>query len=164
MPAEVIHDGFTLERRYRSAPDAVWRAFADPESKRRWFAEGEGFEVLDYGLDFSVGGREHGTFKVVNAPVPLGVISNETRYFDIRENERFTAAYSMSNDGVPFSVSLVTVTLEPDGDGTLLTHTESAVFFEGSDGTSMRETGTRSLMEALARELGEEAQEVAWSA
>src|SRR5690606_29030839 len=82
---EVIHDSFTVQRRYRSGVQAVWRAFADPEVKRRWFAEGEGFEVLEYGLDFRVGGREHGSFKVLNAPVPLGVVSNETRYFDIRE-------------------------------------------------------------------------------
>ncbi|HZW27325.1 MAG TPA: SRPBCC domain-containing protein [Trueperaceae bacterium] len=159
---EVIHDSFTVQRRYRSGVQAVWRAFADPEVKRRWFAEGEGFEVLEYGLDFRVGGREHGSFKVLNAPVPLGVVSNETRYFDIREGRRIAAAYSMSNDGVPFSVSLVTVTFEPDGDGTLVTHHESATFFEGADGVGMRERGTRSLLESLAKELGEEAAQVAW--
>lgn len=161
---EVIHDSFTVQRRYRSGVQAVWRAFADPEVKRRWFAEGEGFEVLEYGLDFRVGGREHGSFKVLNAPVPLGVVSNETRYFDIRERERIVSAYSMANDGVPFSVSLVTVTFEPDGDGTLLTFRETAAFLENADGVRLRENGTRALLEALAAELGEERQEVAWQA
>src|SRR5690606_39499866 len=93
--SEVIHDGFTLVRRYRSGVDAVWRAYADPQVKRRWFAEGEGFEVIDYGLDFRVGGREHVSFRVVDAPVPLGVIANETRYFAIAEGRRPTAAYPM---------------------------------------------------------------------
>lgn len=159
---EVVHDSFTITRRYRSGVDAVWRAYADPQVKRRWFAEGEGFEVIDYGLDFRVGGREHVSFRVVDAPVPLGVIANETRYFAIAEGRRLTAAYSMSNDGVPFSVSLVTVTFEPDGHGTLLTHHEAVTFFAGGDGVEMRERGTRTLLEALARELGEEAAAVAW--
>lgn len=162
--SEVIHDGFTLVRRYRSGVDAVWRAFADPDVKRRWFAEGAGFEVIEYGLDFRPGGREHAAFRVVDAPVPLGVITNETRFFDIRERERIVSAYSMANDGVPFSVSLVTVTFEPDGDGTLLTFRETAAFLENADGVRLRENGTRALLEALAAELGEERQEVAWQA
>lgn len=158
-----VHESFTLERRYRSGIEAVWNAFRDPALKRRWFAEGEGFEVLDYGLDFRVGGREHASFEVRNAPVPLGVITNETTYFDIRDRQRIALAYSMSNDGVPFSVSLVTITFEPEENGTLLTFRESAAFFDGADGVAMRESGSRSLLEALAKELGEETYEVGWA-
>ena len=161
---QVAHEGFTIERRYTSSVDKVWNAFSDPATKRRWFAEGEGFEVIEYGLDFRVGGREHARFNALNAPVPLGVISNEGRYFDIRERERIALAYSMSNDGTPFSTSLVTVTFQPDGSGTLLTYTETAAFFEGSDGLRMREMGSRSLLEALARELGEDWKAIDWNA
>lgn len=164
MANEIIHESFTIERRYRASIDDVWQAFADPAIKRRWFAEGDGFEVLDYGLEFRVGGREHGRFRVVDAPVPLGVISNETRYFDIQAKQRIASAYSMSNDGVPFSVSLVTITFAPDAGGTRLTFCETATFFEGADGRAMRESGTRSLLEALAKELGEESREVEWRA
>ena len=163
LTPQVVHDGFTIARRYRSGVDAVWGAFADAELKRRWFAEGEGFEVLEYGLDFRVGGREHARFTVVNAPVALGVISNETRYFDIREKRRIVSAYSMSNDGVPFSVSLVTVTLEPDGTGTLLTHHEDVTFLEGGDGVERLERGPRPQHEAVPRALDEEAAEVSWA-
>ena len=128
---EIIHDSFTIERRYRSPVDKVWNAFADETLKRAWFAEGEGFEVIEYGLDFRVGGREHA---------------------------RFVSAYSMSNDGTPFSASLVTVTFEPDENGgTRVTHLEQVVFLDQADGVAMRETGTRSLYEALAEHLGEEA-------
>jgi len=160
----VVHESFTIERRYSSSPEKVWNAYADPVVKRRWFAEGEGFEVIDYGLDFRVGGREHGSFNALNAPVQLGVISNETRFFDIREGRRIALAYSMSNDGTPFSASLVTIAFSPDRGGTLLTFTESVAFFEGSDGLKMRETGTRTLLEALAKELGEEWSKVDWRA
>ncbi|HEX7000705.1 MAG TPA: SRPBCC family protein [Trueperaceae bacterium] len=158
----VVHESFTIERRYTSSPEQVWHAFADPAVKRRWFAEGEGFEVIDYGLDFRVGGREHGSFNALKAPVPLGVISNETRYFDIREGRRIALAYSMSNDGTPFSASLVTIEFSPEGGGTLLTFTESVAFFEGSDGLKMRQTGTRTLLEALAKELGEDWVKIEW--
>lgn len=161
---KVIHEGFTLERRFTSSVDKVWNAFVDPDIKRRWFAEGEGFEVIDYGLDFRVGGREHARFNALNAPVQLGVIGNETRYFDIRDRKRIALAYSMSNDGTPFSTSLVTISFEPDGTGTRLTFEETAAFFEGSDGLRMREAGTKSLLEALAKELGEEWKAVDWNA
>lgn len=153
----VVHDSFTIERRYRSSVDKVWNAFADEALKRAWFAEGEGFEVIEYGLDFRVGGREHARFHALEAPVPLGVIGNETRYFDIREGERIVSAYSMTNDGTPFSASLLTITFEPDADGgTRLTHVEQVAFFDEADGTEMRAAGTRSLLEALAEHLGEE--------
>ncbi len=161
---EVVHGSFTIQRRYASTVAKVWNAFSDQEVKRRWFAEGEGFEVIEYGLDFRVGGREHARFNALNAPVELGVISNETRYFDIRELQRIVMAYSMSNDETPFSTSLVTITFEPDGDGTVLRFVESAAFFEAADGVRMREMGTRSLLEALAKELGEEWHVVDWQA
>src|SRR5690606_41761821 len=111
--SEVIHDGFTLVRRYRSGVDAVWRAFADPDVKRRWFAEGAGFEVIEYGLDFRPGGREHAAFRVVDAPVPLGEITHETRYFDISEREPNVSTHSIANDAVDKTVSIVTVSGVP---------------------------------------------------
>jgi uncharacterized protein YndB with AHSA1/START domain len=152
---EVIHDSFTIERRYGSSLDKVWQAFVDPAVKRAWFAEGEGIEILEYGSDFRVGGREHARFNVVDAPVVLG-IANETWYFDIREGERIVYAYSMANDGAPFSTSLVTVRFEADDEGgTLLTFVEQMAFFEGADGVALRESGTRSLLDSLARALGE---------
>jgi len=40
---EAVHDNFTIERNYTSSPQKVFRAFADPEVKRRWFAAGPDF-------------------------------------------------------------------------------------------------------------------------
>jgi aspartyl-tRNA(Asn)/glutamyl-tRNA(Gln) amidotransferase subunit A len=56
--------------------------------------------VLEYPLDFRGGGREHAHFNVVDAPEPLDVIGNETRYFDIRERER------VSNDRNPAALGV----------------------------------------------------------
>ena len=52
------HDTFTIERRYPVAPKRVFRAFADRDTKVRWFGCVEGWEVAEHTLDFRVGGRE----------------------------------------------------------------------------------------------------------
>ena len=163
--AMAVHDSFTIERTYRSSIEKVYGAFADPTVKRRWYAEGPGFIVDSYALDFRVGGKETGAFRVDNPDFKAEEIRNDTYYFDIVEGERIVYAYSMSNAGVPFSASLSTIQFErADGGGTRLTLHEQVTFFEGSDGVKMREAGTRQLLEALATELGEESVAVDWGA
>ena len=75
----VTHASFTLERRFPQTPAQAFSAFADPELKRRWFAnpggwpDGEGTRLLFSeqgafldGLD-DPAGREHGTGKLLDA-------------------------------------------------------------------------------------------------
>ena len=52
----VTHATFVLERVYDAAPARVFKAFADPAAKRRWFAEGEGWQIDAFDADFRVGG------------------------------------------------------------------------------------------------------------
>ena len=59
----------------------------------------------------------------------------------------------MHLDGTRISVSLATVELVPEGDGTRLTFTEQAAFLEGGDGPAMREEGTRALLDNLVAEV-----------
>jgi uncharacterized protein YndB with AHSA1/START domain len=150
----VTHSTFVIEREYPATPQRVFTAFADPAQKRRWFAEGEGFIVDAYGLDFRVGGREYGSFRMAEGtPLPAGTaIHNETRYQDIVPNRRIVFVYTMAMGDQVFSASQTTVELQPTGQGTRLVHTEQAAFFENADGPAMREAGCRQLLEALARE------------
>jgi hypothetical protein len=63
-PRRGDHATFAIERTYEAAPARVWRAWADPEEKLRWF----GPSVLakpEHELDFRVGGLERMT---VQAP------------------------------------------------------------------------------------------------
>jgi len=153
---EAVHDSFTIERNYRASPEKVYQAFKDPDIKRRWYAEGPGFIVDSYSLDFRVGGQETGAFRVDNPDFRSDEIRNDTYYFDTVEEARIVYGYSMSNAGTPFSASLSTILFERDDTGgTKLTFHEQVTFFERADGVKMRETGTRQLLEQLAKELGE---------
>lgn len=153
MKKPINHDSFTVTREYPVSPEKVFAAFSDPEKKRRWFAEGDGFNVDSYHLDFRVGGTERTSFRVETPEFTSEEIRNDTYYFDIVPNERIILGYSMSNVGVPFSASLQTVTLEPTANGTLLTLTEHATFLDGADGVEMRRQGTEELLESLDKAL-----------
>jgi uncharacterized protein YndB with AHSA1/START domain len=154
-PDEVLHASFTLERRYDAPVARVFRAFSDPATKRRWFAEGEGFQVQDYALDFRVGGNEVTRFSTEHGMF----IRNDTSFLDIVKEARIVIAYSMSMDDRPFSASLATFQFLGEGEGTLLRMTEQGAWFQGGDGPALREWGTRSLLDALGRELERESAE-----
>jgi uncharacterized protein YndB with AHSA1/START domain len=150
MSSPVIHHDFTVERAYPQAPAKVFRGFSDPAKKRRWFAEGEGFELASYDTDFRIGGFERTRFRPVGGP-PM---TTDCVYLDIVENERIVFAYSMTYDGAPMSASLTTVELEPaPGGGTLLRFTEHVSFLDGKDGGAERKHGTTWLLDRLAQEI-----------
>jgi uncharacterized protein YndB with AHSA1/START domain len=65
MGGPVVHRTLSIERSYPAPPARVFEAFADPGTKRRWFAEDTGFEVDEFALDFRVGGFERTRFRPV---------------------------------------------------------------------------------------------------
>jgi uncharacterized protein YndB with AHSA1/START domain len=139
------HATFVIERSYEAAPARVWRAWADPEEKLRWF----GPRVLkkpDHELDFRVDGIERMT---VQAP-DGALYTFAARYRDIVEGERFVHTYEMYRDDERISVSVATVEFETAGTGTKLTMTEQGVFLDGLDTPAEREHGTRELLDTLA--------------
>lgn len=156
-PSTIAHGSFTIERTYPQPPAKVFAAFADPVKFRRWLVEGEGFEVVSYELDFRVGGRMRSRFLFTGhdqAPIPAGSpMGNDSVYLDIVPDRRIVLAYSMTLNEKPFSASLATFELSPEGTGTRLVATEQGAFFEDSDGPRMREQGWRQLLESLAAEL-----------
>jgi len=62
----------------------------------------------------------------------------------------------MHMDEDRISVSLGTVELAPDGDGTHLTYTEQGAFLDGLDSAELRQSGTGGLFDALGEELARE--------
>jgi uncharacterized protein YndB with AHSA1/START domain len=141
----VKHATFAIERTYDASPARVFAAWAQPESKARWFLEAD----AEFELDFRVGGREFS-----RGGLPDGsVYTFEGRYQDIVPDERIVYAYDMHLDDRRISVSLATVELKPDGERTRLVFTEQGAFLDGLDTPELREQGTGSLLEALAEEL-----------
>lgn len=151
MTAPVIHKSFTIERTYAVPVARVFEAHSNPKQKRRWFAEGEGFIVDSYSLDFTIGGFERSRFRFGNDGPPM---TFDGVYLDIVPNQRIVLAYSMTIGGAPMSSSLSTVELVALGTSTLLKYTEHTAFVDGKDGSKERREGSIALLDALAKELG----------
>lgn len=147
--SSVAHSTFSIERTYPSPPARVFAAFANQATKRRWFAEGDGWEVNEFTLDFRVGGHEVSRFRPTGG-APMG---NDTIYLDIVPDRRIVFVYTMTAGDKRISVSLATVEITPSGDSARLVYTEQGVFFDGADATKRRESGSRSLLDRLGEEL-----------
>ena len=148
MP-KAIHGSFSLDRVYEASPARVFKAFADPESKARWFSAEDGWQELRREMDFRPGGQEvlHGRF-------PSGRESLfVARYHEIVPDERLVYVYDMHVNGGFMSVSLATIELTPRGGKTALRITEQAVFVDGQDGNESRRQGTAYLLERIAANL-----------
>jgi uncharacterized protein YndB with AHSA1/START domain len=149
----VAHATFTIERSYDAPPARVFRAFADPAIKRRWFVEGEGWQVEEFKADFRVGGAETSRFRFRGGEL----IRNDTVYQDIVPDRRIIVAYTMTVGEKRISASLATTQFEPAGSGTRLIFTEQGAFLDGYDDAGKRESGTGGLLDALGRELKRQA-------
>jgi uncharacterized protein YndB with AHSA1/START domain len=144
---KVTHAAFTIERSYPASPARVFHALSDKAAKSKWFVGPDEWAVAKFEIDFRIGGRE------VNSGGPKGgtVHTFNATYLDIVENQRIIYAYDMHLDDVRISVSLATIELLPEGQGTRLKFTEQGAFLDGYDDAADRERGTRLLLDALGK-------------
>ncbi|MDP3854949.1 SRPBCC family protein [Phenylobacterium sp.] len=149
--ADAAHATFTIERVYPQAPARVFNAHADIGLKRRWFAEGEGFTLHHYALDFRVDGRETARFSFEGGPE----VTMEMVHQVIVPDRLIVIAYRMAMGDQPISASLATIVFIANGGGTRLTYTEQGVYFAGGGDIQGREEGSRGLLERLAEVLAE---------
>ena len=151
------HASFTITRHYKASPETVFDHWSDPDLKRQWFAENDGpdWTMLDYGLDFRIGGREHGRWTIASGDGAGGpqTIVNETRYFDIARPSRIVMAYSMAGAGGVTTVSLVTIELAGRDGGTDLRMTEQIAQLDGAEAADDRAGGWTWILNGLERAL-----------
>jgi uncharacterized protein YndB with AHSA1/START domain len=113
----------TLTRRLRAKPEKVYAAWTNPENLAQWF----GPSVVTPGttraeLDVRVGGRYRISFEATDGEH----FQVDGIYREIVPNERLV--FSWAWHSTPERESLVTVSLKPDGDGTLLTLLHEQLF------------------------------------
>jgi uncharacterized protein YndB with AHSA1/START domain len=150
------HATFAIERRYAQPPARVFAAFAERESKLRWFASAPGFTTDEYIFDFRIGGRESWRGRHTASAAE---IRNETMFRDIVPGERIICVYDMFVAGARISVSLLTLEFKPlgefkpGGSGTLLVLTEQDAFLDGYEDAGAREHGTRAMLDRLDDEV-----------
>ncbi|HTV21565.1 MAG TPA: SRPBCC family protein [Polyangiaceae bacterium] len=134
----VKHASFTLERHYDATPARVFAAWSDPESKRRWYFCDDRWVLTEHLFQFEVGGRER-----MKVRPPDGVIHEfDGVYRDIVPDQRIIYSYDMHVGRDRISVSLATVELAAEGDGTRLAFTEQGAFLDGLASPEEREEGT----------------------
>lgn len=141
MPAS---PSLTLRRRIATAPDQVFAAWTDPDKLVRWFGPAETVAgSVRAETDVRPGGRYRMEFKTVDGEHHrVGGI-----YREVEAPDRLVFTWAWQS--TPERGSLVTVTLVPDGEGTLLTlHHEQFFDHAARDGHERGWTGT---LEKLAQ-------------
>lgn len=147
MPAfghELMSFDIRVERHLDVTPGEVFHHWTDDEARRDWYCGDEDNWVVHSHNDLRVGGRfvvrwgptaedafqEAGTFEVIDQPRRPAYTS------------RFTPR--TPDEGDPFQLH-VTVTFDPDGDGTLLTLVESGYPTEGIRDAFLRDGAAQGL-------------------
>jgi uncharacterized protein YndB with AHSA1/START domain len=148
-----IHDTFAIERSFPHARERLYAALSQPELKARWYSA-ERTGTMEFEMEFRPGGveRQHYTLGD-DTPFPGAVIVNEGRIEDIRDGERIVVSSTTIFAGQRISTALITYDLTDEGDGSKLTLTHQAAFYENADGPAMRRGGWEKLLDVLARSL-----------
>ena len=119
----VTRPSLTLKRRLNARPEKVYAAWTDPQKIARWFGPARvkaGTEQAS--IDARIGGRYRVSFTMESGEYSeVGGV-----YREIVPNQRLV--FSWAWHSTPERESLVTVTLKPDGDGTLLTLQHEQLF------------------------------------
>jgi uncharacterized protein YndB with AHSA1/START domain len=144
MIMDVTHSTFTLERRYPVPVQRVFAAWATPEARKRWMAQG-----AEHSQNFVVGGLE--TAKGFDGEGRALIY--EARYADIVTDERILTTSTLHAGDQLSTVSVTSVEFRADGAGTRVVVTEHGMYLPGQEQPEWREQGTAQQLDTLAAEL-----------
>lgn len=143
-PRAAVNPSLTLKRRLNARPEKVYAAWTNAAQLMRWFGPAETApDSVSAEMDVRVGGRYRVGFKTVDGEYhQVG-----GTYREVVPNERLV--FSWAWHSTPERESQVTVTLKPDGDGTMLTLHHEKFFDEAARiGHERGWTGTLAKLEA----------------
>jgi uncharacterized protein YndB with AHSA1/START domain len=141
----VASPSLTLKRRLNAPPAKVWAAWTEPEKIARWFGPAQTNDgSVRAELDVRVGGRLRASFTTADGEYhEVGGV-----YREVVPNQRLV--FSWAWHSTPERESLVTVTLKPDGAGTLLTLQHEQFFDQAAaDGHRYGWTGSLDRLEKV---------------
>jgi uncharacterized protein YndB with AHSA1/START domain len=133
----------TLKRRLNAAPEKVYAAWAQPAKLTQWFGPDSG-AVTRAELDLRVGGRYAIVFHTEDGEEHhvSGI------YREVVPNQKLVFTWAWRS--TPERESLVTITIKPDGDGSLLTLLHEQFFDEAArDRHEFGWTGSLNKLERL---------------
>jgi uncharacterized protein YndB with AHSA1/START domain len=140
---EITHSTFTLERRYPASVERVFQAWANPEARRRWMAQG-----AEHSQDFVVGGLE--TVKGFDGE--RRALTFEARYAEIVLNQRILTTSTLHTEDRLSTVSVTSVEFRAEDADTLVVLTEHGIYLAGQEQPEWREHGTAQQLDTLAAE------------
>jgi uncharacterized protein YndB with AHSA1/START domain len=137
----------TFNRRLKASPEKVYAAWTDPQKLVQWFGRADARrETMRAEIDLRVGGRYRVSFSIpAGEYFEVGGV-----YREIIPNERLV--FSWAWHSTPERESLLTVSLLPDGEGTLLTLHHAQLFDEAA--RAGHERGWLAALETLEKYLG----------
>jgi uncharacterized protein YndB with AHSA1/START domain len=145
-PGPSAKPSLTIKRRLNAPPEKVFAAWTDPQKLKRWFGP-EGVETHSAEIEARVGGR----YRFV-ARSPDGEEHEVSGvYREVVPNEKLVFTWAWRT--TPERESLVTVELERDGSGTVLTLTHEHFYDE--DARNRHQHGWDGSMVRLERVLPE---------
>ena len=120
--ADVTRPSLSFKRRLNAPPAKVYAAWIDPQKIIRWFGRSDAKpDSFRADIDARIGGRFRVNFSTDNEYYEVGGV-----YREVVPNERLV--FSWAWHSTPERESLVTVSLQPDGHGTLLTLSHEQLF------------------------------------
>lgn len=140
---DVTHSTFTLERTYPAPVERVFAAWATPEARRRWMAQG-----AEHTMDFVVGGLE----TTGGTDAEGHTLTYQARYVDIVPDKRILTTSTMHSDDQLSTASVTSIEFHVEDGGTRLVVTEHGMYVPGMEQPEWREQGTAQQLDTLAAE------------
>lgn len=151
MPDPLTPDTIKSDRFLDASPERVFRAWSDREERLEWDVPGNDWVIDDFQHDFREDGIETSRFGPEGDPVA----ESFGRYLIIDPPRRIVNAGVMRSikSGEVSSATMMTLHLEPEGDGTRLTLIDQSVFLGTGETPEMRSHGWDEILNKLVNYL-----------
>jgi uncharacterized protein YndB with AHSA1/START domain len=140
-------ESLVLTRQYAAPPEAVFRAWVDPQALKRWYAPADDFQTPEAEVDPRVGGRYR--IKMIGPDGRVHCVFG--RYLEFHPPERLVFTWAWENDAAAIGETLVTVELRDLGGRTELVLTHER--FPAEDVRDRHEHGHSGCLDRLQRYL-----------